>query len=149
MKILTKSTLKEWTRVHTLLCIHLKWKLLTDAWTVQKTIIKAWSWSFLEFGSSAWKLFQDIYTHQIPHCTHIKALPCKNMKLIKPMKCNLLWLLILLIRGLLREREFILNRLWNRKLFTTKCCYNKSICVCSKNDYKHQPWQDTFCIIHF
>lgn len=58
MKILTKSTLKEWTRVHTLSCIYLKWKLLTG--TVKQTLIKAWSWSFLEFSSSAWKLFKDI-----------------------------------------------------------------------------------------
>lgn len=47
---LTKSALKEWTHVHTLLCMHLKWKLLPECLNSTVSSWKDWGWSFMCFS---------------------------------------------------------------------------------------------------
>lgn len=81
---LTKSTLKEWTRVHTLSCIHLKWKLSTGclnstvSWKTEAEV----SLSLLSPLGNDLKTFKRMSYHTAHiHTRHIKALQCKNMEL--------------------------------------------------------------------
>lgn len=57
VKMLMKSAVKEWTCVHTLLCMHLKWKVFCTEEFEKK---KARDWSFCP-----WKSFKDINRQSI------------------------------------------------------------------------------------
>lgn len=105
VKMLIKLAVKEWTCVHTLLCMHLKWKVFCT----EEFEKKAQDWSFCP-----WKSFKDINRQSIVWKTGKSSVCCTAVKCHNPYFNNQHLLLSAhLLLQLVNFRSFLFVNLVN------------------------------------